>query len=37
MADEDGRRTYFCARAAARKRKQRESEAALEEQSEDVK
>ena len=34
MADEDGRRTYFRARAAARQRKQRESEfkVALEEQ-----
>ena len=32
MADED-RRTYFRVRAAATKRKQRDSEAALEEQS----
>ena len=37
MADKDGKRMYFYARAVARKRKQRESEAALEEQSEDVK
>ena len=37
MADADARTTYFHARVAGRKRKQRESEVDLEEQSEDVK